>query len=228
MPLRNRTPHALHSVLGPSGPLRHSGVFCVRQFAHVTPASGAGAAAFAASALCTASRCASALRTRSFGSKREPTPTPTARAAVGTIGVTFTRLFTGATLTPPGEDARALSSTKEGTLAIGANAFATPPRAYMCRTSMSDGGAALAPATCIDTSASDAPLGRGRPPGSIELLGGLASGAWPAFGCAPAVAIVRVLVAVIRSDGGTLVDRERLWSAATGRRLSRDAAQWEV
>jgi hypothetical protein len=42
------------------------------------------------------------------------------------------------------------------------------------------------------------------------------------------VAIVRVLVAVIRSDGGTLVDRERLWSAATGRRLSRDAAQWEV
>jgi hypothetical protein len=43
----------------------------------------------------------------------------------------------------------------------------------MCRTSMSDGGAALAAAWCIDTSASDAPLGRGRAPGSIELLGGL-------------------------------------------------------
>ena len=56
----------------------------------------------------------------------------------------------------------------------------------------------------------------------------LVSGAWPAFGCAPVVAIVSVLVSVIRSDGATLVDRERLWSAVTGRRVSRDAVQWEV
>ena len=55
----------------------------------------------------------------------------------------------------------------------------------------------------------------------------LASGAWPAFGCAPAVAIVSIV-------GGNpvrwrdLVDRERLSSAVTGRRLSRDAVWWEV
>jgi len=33
----SRTPHALHSVLGPSGPLRHSGVVCVLQCAHRLP-----------------------------------------------------------------------------------------------------------------------------------------------------------------------------------------------
>jgi len=71
------------------------------------------------------------LRTKSAGSKRGVgigarvcAASPTARAAVGTTGATCARLFTGATLTPPGEDARALSSTKDGTLAIGANAGA--------------------------------------------------------------------------------------------------------
>ena len=33
----SRTPHALHSVLGPSGPLRHSGVVCVLQCAQRLP-----------------------------------------------------------------------------------------------------------------------------------------------------------------------------------------------
>jgi len=75
-------------------------------------------------------------------------------------------------LTPPGEDARALSSIREGTLAMGANA-AAPPRAKTCRMSMSDGGAALAAAWCIAASASDAPLGRGRLPGSIAPAEGL-------------------------------------------------------
>ena len=34
MPLRNRTPHALHSVFGPVGPMRHCGVFWHPQFRH--------------------------------------------------------------------------------------------------------------------------------------------------------------------------------------------------
>lgn len=75
-------------------------------------------------------------------------------------------------MTPPGEDARALSSIREGTLAMGANA-AAPPRAKTCRMSMSDGGAALAATWCIAASASDAPLGRGRLPGSIAPAEGL-------------------------------------------------------
>mmetsp|Transcript_6236 Transcript_6236/g.21112 ORF Transcript_6236/g.21112 Transcript_6236/m.21112 type:complete len:231 (+) Transcript_6236:545-1237(+) len=39
-PFLKRTPHALHNVLAPVGPFLHNGVFCVRQHAHVTPASG--------------------------------------------------------------------------------------------------------------------------------------------------------------------------------------------
>ena len=35
--LLSRTPHALQSVLGPSGPLRHSGVVCVLQCAQRLP-----------------------------------------------------------------------------------------------------------------------------------------------------------------------------------------------
>mmetsp|Transcript_2134 Transcript_2134/g.8227 ORF Transcript_2134/g.8227 Transcript_2134/m.8227 type:complete len:213 (-) Transcript_2134:238-876(-) len=33
----SRTPHALHSVLAPPGPLRHKGVVCVLQCAHLLP-----------------------------------------------------------------------------------------------------------------------------------------------------------------------------------------------
>ena len=100
-PSLNRTPHALQSVLGPSGPLRHSGVFCVRQLAHVTPARGAGSAEADASALCTASRCASAARTSLVGSnptgagaararRQDPAPGPSLLATRAS-----SRLFTG-------------------------------------------------------------------------------------------------------------------------------------
>ena len=81
-PSLNRTPHALQSVLGPSGPLRHSGVFCVRQLAHVTPARGAGSAEADASARSAPPRGApSAARTSRVGSN--PTGAGAARAAAG-------------------------------------------------------------------------------------------------------------------------------------------------
>ena len=88
------TPHALHRVFGPSGPLRHSGVFCVRQLAHTFPAHGQ------------ARRPPEAGRRRRRGGREGVI----AGAGMDTAG--------GATLSPAGEAMRALSSRSDGTLVI--------------------------------------------------------------------------------------------------------------
>ena len=177
-----RTPHALHSVFGPSGPLRQRGVFCVLQFAQVTPARGGGAPSSSAAKRRVSAPATGAPATGALAIGAATTARAGARNAgalilcvAGIIGAPATG---GWTLTFAGELALALSSMSEGTLTMGANAGpreTAPPRLKNERTSINEGGAeskrVAAAAAVAETSARNAALGKGKDPGNAAVGG---------------------------------------------------------
>mmetsp|Transcript_7823 Transcript_7823/g.28569 ORF Transcript_7823/g.28569 Transcript_7823/m.28569 type:complete len:209 (-) Transcript_7823:404-1030(-) len=187
-PSLNRTPHALHSVFGPSGPFLHSGVFCVRQLKHTFPAHGArspsplgsgggfAAAALASFACCCCCCCCSYCC-----------------CAIATNG------------SATGDATRALSSFSDGTFVIGRGgtpSIARPRLRSIC-TSTSDGtwwfdsGRACSPYRASFAGAFMACCGRTRPGCATACGAWCALGAW--LGCGAVSAALFALAISLKS-----------------------------